>query len=108
MSKKGNQYYIYPRAVKERIPCTEREFNDYYRDINSFRRKQQRNGRCVCPEYKRLDCDMDCTICPFQRAGDGFSLDYTVSDDDGSKKARIDDLDDTACLLMASLQTDSS
>ena len=73
MKNNDNQYYIYIRSTKERIPCTEEEFHNYYRDISVFRRKQQRHGRCVCPENKRLDCDMDCASCPFRRAGDGLS-----------------------------------
>ena len=76
MKNNDNQYYIYIRSTKERLPCTEEEFHNYYRDISVFRRKQQRHGRCVCPENKRLDCDMDCATCPFRRAGDGLSLDY--------------------------------
>lgn len=85
MKNNDNQYYIYIRSTKERIPCTEEEFHNYYRDISVFRRKQQRHGRCVCPENKRLDCDMDCATCPFRRAGDGLSLDYTTTDEDGTE-----------------------
>jgi len=44
MSNNENQYYIYLRSTKERIPCTKEEFELYYRDINAFRKKQQRHG----------------------------------------------------------------
>ena len=94
MKTNDKQYYIYLRATKERVPCTEEEFRNYYRDIDTFRKKQQRHGRCVCPESKRLDCDMDCATCPFSRAGDGLSLDYTVTDEDGNEKSWLDDLED--------------
>lgn len=60
MKTNDNQHYIYLRSTRERIPCTEQEFHDYYRDINAYRQKQQYHGKCVCPERKRLDCDMDC------------------------------------------------
>ena len=94
MTNQENQRYIYLRSTKERIPCTEQEFHDYYRDIDAFRKKQQRHGRCVCPATKRLDCDMDCATCPFSRAGDTLSLDYATTNDDGDEKTWLDDLPD--------------
>ena len=99
MQKNDNQPYIYIRSTRERIPVTQQEFNDYYRDINAFRKKQQRHGRCVCPERKRLDCDMDCVTCPFQRAGDGLSLDYTTVDDEGNEQAWVDTLANDSPLM---------
>lgn len=99
MQKNDNQSYIYIRSTHERIPVTQQEFNDYYRDINAFRKKQQRHGRCVCPERKRLDCDMDCVTCPFQRAGDGLSLDYIIVDDEGNEQAWVDTLADDSPLM---------
>ncbi|WP_087064211.1 hypothetical protein [Intestinibacillus massiliensis] len=99
MKINDNQPYIYIRSTRERIPVTQQEFNDYYRDINTFRKKQQRHGRCVCPERKRLDCDMDCMTCPFHRAGDGLSLDYTTVDDEGNEQAWADTLADDSPLM---------
>ena len=99
MKNNDNQYYIYIRSTKERIPCTEEEFHNYYRDISVFRRKQQRHGRCVCPENKRLDCDMDCATCPFRRAGDGLSLDYTTTDKDGTEIRWAENLEDPSPLI---------
>ena len=99
MQKNDNQPYIYIRSTRERIPVTQQEFNDYYRDINAFRKKQQRHGRCVCPERKRLDCDMDCVTCPFQRAGDDLSLDYTTVDDEGNEQAWVDTLANDSPLM---------
>ena len=99
MQKNDNQPYIYIRSTRERIPVTQQEFNDYYRDINAFRKKQQRHGRCVCPERKRLDCDMDCVTCPFQRAGDCLSLDYTTVDDEGNEQAWGDTLTGDSSLM---------
>lgn len=83
MNTNDNQYTIYIRSTGEKIPATKEEFDLYYRDIDSFRRKQQRHGRCVCPKAKRLSCDMDCFTCPFRRAGDERSLDYTMTDSEG-------------------------
>ena len=90
MKTNDNQHYIYLRSTRERIPCTEQEFHDYYRDINAYRQKQQYHGKCVCPERKRLDCDMDCATCPFRRNGD-LSLDYTPRDAEGNGRSWLED-----------------
>ena len=94
MTNKENTRYIYIRSTKERIPCTQEEFDAYYHDINLFRQRQQYHGKCVCPQTKRLDCDMDCCNCPFSRAGDIRSLDYATVDDDGVLKSCIDEIAD--------------
>lgn len=86
--------YIYIRSTKERIPVTEQQFKDYYREIDSFRKKQQRHGCCVCPEASRLNCDMDCASCSYRKAGDNLSLDHAVSDEEGSQKSWLDSLVD--------------
>ena len=108
MTNTDKQYYIYLRSTRERVPCTKEEFDNYYRDINAFRKTQQRHGRCVCPEKKRLDCDMDCATCPFRRGGDLVSLDYTTTNDDDSEEiAWIDSIPDDGPLI-EELITDSS
>lgn len=99
MTNQDKQYYIYLRSTRERIPCTEQEFHNYYRDIDTFRKNQQRHGRCVCPATKRLDCDMDCATCPFSRAGDSLSLDYTTTNDEGEERSWIDDLPDVFAVV---------
>lgn len=99
MQTNDKQYYIYLRSTRERIPCTEQEFHNYYRDIDTFRKKQQRHGRCVCPEAKRLDCDMDCATCPFRRGGDQVSLDYTTTVDDGEEITWLNSLEDSSPLI---------
>ncbi len=92
MQNQDKQYYIYLRTTKERIPVTEEEFHNYYSEIDTYRKKQQRHGKCVCPASKRLDCDMDCGTCPFVRSGDSLSLDYTISDDEGNETTLGDTL----------------
>ena len=99
MTNQDNQHYIYLRSTRERIPCTEQEFRDYYRDINAYRQKQQYHGKCVCPERKRLDCDMDCATCPFRRGGDQVSLDYTATVDDGEEITWLNSLEDPSPLI---------
>lgn len=83
MTNNENQYTIYIRSTKESIPVSKEEFDAYYHDINIYRIRQQRHGRCVCPASKRLTCDMDCLTCPFHRMGDMRSLDHTETDDEG-------------------------
>ena len=67
MTNNEIQYTIYIRSTKESIPVSKEEFDAYYHDINIYRIRQQRHGRCVCPASKRLTCDMDCLTCPFHR-----------------------------------------
>ena len=92
MKTNDNQYYIYLRATKQRIPCTKEQFDDYYRDINAYRRTQQNHGRCVCPPSKRLSCDMDCFNCPYHTSGDMSSLDRGRVDDEGEEMSWLDHL----------------
>ena len=47
MESNENQYTIYIRSTKESIPVSKEEFDAYYHDINIYRIRQQRHGRCV-------------------------------------------------------------
>ena len=93
MKTNDNQHYIYLRSTRERIPCTKEEFDTYYHDIDLFRQRQEYRKLCVCPQRKRLDCDMDCQTCPFHRNGT-FSLDETKKDSDGEETAWVDTIPD--------------
>ena len=99
MTEKNAQRYIYLRAIKKTVCVTEQEFNAYYQDINAYRRTKQNHGKCVCEKAHWLDCDMDCENCPFHRAGNTLSLDYTISDEDGNEKSWLEDLVDTVPLV---------
>ncbi len=92
MKTQDKQYYIYLRATKQKVPCTKKQFDDYYRDINAYRRTQQNHGRCVCPPSKRLLCDMDCWTCPYLTSGDTSSLDDNLTDDEGNTMNWLDHL----------------
>lgn len=83
---------IYIKDLHQWVSVSKDFYDDYYRDINAHRRRQQEHGRCVCPASKRYLCDMDCLTCPFRKAGDELSLDYTVTDDAGNEKSWLDDL----------------
>lgn len=85
---------IYLKDLHQWVPVSKADYDNYYRDINAYRRRQQEHGRCVCPVSKRYLCDMDCWTCRFHKAGDELSLDYTVTDEDGNEKSWLDDLPD--------------
>ena len=99
MNTNEKQYTIYIRSTRESVPVTKEEFDAYYHDIDLFRRKQQKHGRCVCPQSRQLTCDMDCCTCPFRRAGDEISLDYETENENGDTQAWVDQLPDDAPLF---------
>lgn len=73
-----------------RVPTTKQDFDDYYRPINAFRKRQQEHGRCVCPPKARLLCDMDCETCPHHTAGDMSSLNALIADENGETDEVMD------------------
>ena len=81
------QYRIFLKSTQQWVPVSKTDFDNYYRDVNAYRRRQQEHGRCVCPASKRYLCDMDCCTCRFHKGGDELSLDYTVTDEDGNEKS---------------------
>ena len=104
MKNHDNQYRIYIRSTKQWVSCTKEQFDDYYRDINAYRRTQMNHGRCVCPPSKRLMCDMDCWTCPYRTPGDLSSLDSGRIDDEGDEMNWLDHLQEK----MPDLQTPSN
>jgi len=85
---------IYLKDLHQWVPVSKTDFDNYYRDVNAYRRRQQEHGRCVCPASKRYLCDMDCCTCRFHKGGDELSLDYTATDEDGNEKSWLEDLPD--------------
>ena len=92
MPNQDKHYTVYLRSAKMSVPCTKQQFDDYYRDINAYRRTQMNHGRCICPKSEWLYCDMDCGRCPHQTAGDMSSLDDGLIDDEGNEMNRLDHL----------------
>lgn len=101
MKTNDNEYRIYIRSTKQFVPCTKEQFDDYYRDINAYRRTQMNHGRCVCPPSKWLMCNMDCWSCPYRTPGDISSLDNNLIDSEGEEMSWLDHLQET----MPDLQT---
>lgn len=75
----NKEYFRYLRVLYRRISVTEEQFHEYYREIDSFRKKQQRYGKCICAKSKKLLCDMDYSTCPYRSIGDSLSFELTVS-----------------------------
>ena len=46
------------RKQKRVVDVSEDMFDDYFRDIDTYRRRQQRHRECVCPKSKRMMCDI--------------------------------------------------
>ena len=88
------QRKIYLKDLHQWVPVSKTDYDNYYRDINAYRRRQQEHGRCVCPANKRYLCDMDCGCCSFHKGGDELSLDYTIIDEDGYERSWLEDLPD--------------
>ena len=91
---KSAERSIYLKDLHQWVSVSKVGYDNYYRDINTYRRRQQEHGRCVCPASKRYLCDMDCCSCRFHKGGDEFSLDYTVTDESGNEKSWLEDLPD--------------
>lgn len=87
-----------------KVPATEEEFTNYYRPINTYRKRMQEHGRCLCPKSKRLLCNMDCLTCEYRTYGDLLSLNDTESDEDGNEtdfeSLLKDDFSDTEDLVI--------
>ena len=95
---------IYLKALHQWVPVSKTDFDNYYRDVNAYRRRQQEHGRCVCPASKRYLCDMDCCTCRFHKGGDELSLDYTVTDENGNEKSWLDELEDDSPSIQSVLE----
>ncbi len=91
---KSAEHSIYLKDLHQWVSVSKVDYDNYYRDINTYRRRQQEHGRCVCPASKRYLCDMDCCSCRFHKGGDSLSLDYTITDEEGNEKSWLDDLPD--------------
>ena len=52
MANKDNQSqrFIYIRSLKEKVPCTEQQFQEFYREATRIRKKEQYYHRCKCPK----------------------------------------------------------
>ncbi len=73
---------IYVKSVNKWIEVSKEEHDNYYRDINAYRRTQQNHGRCTCPHQKYYMCDMDCYNCSYKRTDEMVSLDNAATENE--------------------------
>lgn len=95
MANKDNQSqrFIYIRSLKEKVPCTEQQFQEFYREATRIRKKEQYHHRCMCPKQFIWKCDGCCLDCEYHAAGDTLSTDVPNEDGEGNM---YDYLPDTA------------
>lgn len=83
MAKNENNRFIYLKSSRTKIPVSEEEYQDFYRDVTRIRKREQYHGRCVCPQKYIWSCDGDCDICEYHRS-DMLSLDAENTEDGAS------------------------
>ena len=83
--KKENKKYYYPMRDSndptkvDLIEISEEIYREIGPEINTFRKREQRAGRCVCPSRFIWKCDMDCALCEYRAVGNRV---YMQSDED--------------------------
>ena len=83
MANKGNQSqrFIYIRSLKEKVSCTEQQFQEFYREATRIRKKEQYYHRCKCPKQFIWACDGDCENCEHHLGYGLLSLDAPMTED---------------------------
>lgn len=76
-----NQRFIYIRSLKEKVPCTEQQFQEFYREATRIRKKEQYYHRCKCPKKLIWTCDGDCENCEHHLGYGLLSLDAPNTED---------------------------
>lgn len=66
-ANQSKQHRIYAKEFKSWVYVSKEFYTNYYHDFNTYRKRQQEHGRCVCPASKRYLCDMDCLTCPYAK-----------------------------------------
>jgi DNA-directed RNA polymerase sigma subunit (sigma70/sigma32) len=84
INENQNTRFIYIRSTKEKIPCTEQQFQDFYRMAGATRKKEQYYHRCKCQKQFFWACDGDCENCEHHIGYGALSLDASNTDDGSS------------------------
>lgn len=103
-ANQSKEYRIYIKESKSWVDVNKEFYTNYYREINTYRKRQQEHGRYICPASKRYLCDMDCLTCPYAKSGDQLSLDITVRDSDGNEKSWLDNVLDKSVTIAEVLE----
>lgn len=76
-----NQRFIYIRSLKEKVSCTEQQFQEFYREATRIRKKEQYYHRCKCHKQFIWACDGDCENCEHHLGYGLLSLDAPMTED---------------------------
>ena len=79
-----NTRFIYIRSTKQKISCSEQQFQDFYRMAGAVRKKEQYHHRCKCPKKFFWACDGDCENCEHHLGYGTLSLDASNTEDENS------------------------
>ena len=83
--KTENKKYYYPMrdpsdpTKVDLIEISEELYREIGPEINTFRKREQRAGRCNCPARFIWKCDMDCALCEYRAVGNRV---YMSSDEE--------------------------
>lgn len=83
--KTENKKYYYPMRDSddpqkvELVEISEEIYREIGPEINKFRKREQRSGRCSCPSRYIWKCDMDCALCEYGSVGNRV---YMQSDEE--------------------------
>ena len=103
--KIGHRIYI--RSTKEWVEVDEEYYEIYMREVGTFRKKQYRDGLCMCSRNKEYMCDCDCLTCTYYRQDAFVSLDAAIADDKGNEETLMDQLVDEDSLTPEEATTKS-
>lgn len=84
MKKNDNQskpYTLYDKPTRMWFEVPADVYESYVRECNTYRKKKQDHGLCICPRIKWWLCDMVCMDCEFCKT-DAISLDAPQGDDE--------------------------
>ena len=76
-----SQRFIYIRSLKEKVPCTEQQFQEFYREATRIRKKEQYYHRYKCPKQFIWAYDGDCANCEHHLGYGLLSLDAPMTED---------------------------
>ncbi len=64
--KKRKVYWIFDKTTKVKFEVTKEAYIKYMREIGTYRKSQQRAGKCDCPKKLFWLCDGCCQGCEFE------------------------------------------
>ena len=65
-NKEEQKRYIYLKAEKKWVEVSEEYYKEHIRFYDTFRKRQQSHGQCICPKSKFWLCDGDCCNCKIE------------------------------------------